>query len=617
MSQIPLAKTTSANGEISCSVEETNRIRISLGLKPLRTEKKDEPQIQKPPTEPKPSQTSVRERIENARHARLRRSRSVASRSIAEQSLFEEDDRDDDRDRDLHAWVERSRQAERSAEKSSSDRPASVPAVLTENAKGLNGAAAIPGVDETVSLTVGESKTLTLRDVALDEGDQDDLLEDHIDTRATQKKMDINGMLYDGTDRAEFQRNDGGDGVDSAAEPNVYSAARTERVIESDYKPEKTKVFSKKRLRRDGKKRRRTRKKGDELPLSTGHVLALRKAADANIGEDSDEEDSHYRALANARKATDRKRSGDASEAVLDAVEEAALELDNDESMQGNERKIVVDDMNMFLGRVGGVSAEDGTDTSPEETTFVNKSDGQRPDHNDMEVVLEGLKKIESDIPPPPPAEEPPIAKQATPAESQDPSETNGMTGIAATLNRLRTMGELNQRAPQRGRAKDKQYDDDEDSDSGDGKPRVMLSYTDEHGNQLTPKEAYRLMSHKFHGSKPGQNKREKQIRRMLEERRMRNIQAMHSNDTPLASTAALRAETRKLASAHVVLSGSKAMNAIDADQRDGKNAKGKSRSKRSRDKKEEGLPADSQPQEKVAFTIGGGIGRSSKRRRR
>lgn len=34
------ANVTENNGEISCSVEETNRIRIALGLKPLDTSRK-------------------------------------------------------------------------------------------------------------------------------------------------------------------------------------------------------------------------------------------------------------------------------------------------------------------------------------------------------------------------------------------------------------------------------------------------------------------------------------------------------------------------------------------------------------------------------------------------
>ena len=33
---IPSAKTSESNGEISCSIEETNRVRLQLGLKPLK-----------------------------------------------------------------------------------------------------------------------------------------------------------------------------------------------------------------------------------------------------------------------------------------------------------------------------------------------------------------------------------------------------------------------------------------------------------------------------------------------------------------------------------------------------------------------------------------------------
>ena len=37
--RFPKATVSETNGEISCSIEETNRIRISLGLKPLNLEK--------------------------------------------------------------------------------------------------------------------------------------------------------------------------------------------------------------------------------------------------------------------------------------------------------------------------------------------------------------------------------------------------------------------------------------------------------------------------------------------------------------------------------------------------------------------------------------------------
>jgi hypothetical protein len=38
----------------------------------------------------------------------------------------------------------------------------------------------------------------------------------------------------------------------------------------------------------------------------------------------------------------------------------------------------------------------------------------------------------------------------------------------------------------------------------------IELSYTDDKGRKLTPKEAFRQLSYKFHGKKPGKNRLEK-----------------------------------------------------------------------------------------------------------
>lgn len=41
----------------------------------------------------------------------------------------------------------------------------------------------------------------------------------------------------------------------------------------------------------------------------------------------------------------------------------------------------------------------------------------------------------------------------------------------------------------------------------------IVLKYTDEFGNELTPKEAYKELSRKFHGTKPGKKRIEKMLK--------------------------------------------------------------------------------------------------------
>ncbi|RMX51409.1 hypothetical protein pdam_00012621, partial [Pocillopora damicornis] len=84
-------------------------------------------------------------------------------------------------------------------------------------------------------------------------------------------------------------------------------------------------------------------------------------------------------------------------------------------------------------------------------------------------------------------------------------------------------------------------------------KPDVKLEYYDDNGRPLTPKEAFRFMSHKFHGKASGKMKTEKRMKKQQDEMA---LQKMNSGDTPL-NTAALLIEKQKNAqSPFVILSG-------------------------------------------------------------
>lgn len=49
-------------------------------------------------------------------------------------------------------------------------------------------------------------------------------------------------------------------------------------------------------------------------------------------------------------------------------------------------------------------------------------------------------------------------------------------------------------------------------------RPAVKLDYVDDDGRPLCPKEAFRYLSHKFHGKGPGKNKQEKRIKKAVQE---------------------------------------------------------------------------------------------------
>lgn len=82
-------------------------------------------------------------------------------------------------------------------------------------------------------------------------------------------------------------------------------------------------------------------------------------------------------------------------------------------------------------------------------------------------------------------------------------------------------------------------------------KPNVEISYTDEFGRDLTPKEAWKDLSHKFHGKGSGTNKREKLLKKIEDERKRI---AMSSGDTPMGTNAAFQARQERTGSATMVL---------------------------------------------------------------
>lgn len=54
--------------------------------------------------------------------------------------------------------------------------------------------------------------------------------------------------------------------------------------------------------------------------------------------------------------------------------------------------------------------------------------------------------------------------------------------------------------------------------DKDNYKPNVKLEYIDDSGRLLNEKEAFRYLSHKFHGKGPGKNKIEKRLKKNEQE---------------------------------------------------------------------------------------------------
>lgn len=86
-------------------------------------------------------------------------------------------------------------------------------------------------------------------------------------------------------------------------------------------------------------------------------------------------------------------------------------------------------------------------------------------------------------------------------------------------------------------------------------RPNVKLEYIDDSGRLLNEKEAFRYLSHKFHGKGPGKNKIEKRLKKNEQDGLMMK---MSSTDTPLGTLTMLQHKQKETNSPYIVLSGSK-----------------------------------------------------------
>ncbi|XP_033733717.1 U4/U6.U5 tri-snRNP-associated protein 1-like [Pecten maximus] len=86
-------------------------------------------------------------------------------------------------------------------------------------------------------------------------------------------------------------------------------------------------------------------------------------------------------------------------------------------------------------------------------------------------------------------------------------------------------------------------------------RPDVKLEYVDNDGRKLNAKEAFRQLSHRFHGKGSGKKKQEKRQKKLEEEQLMKT---MSSTDTPLGTLNLLKEKQKSEKSSYVVLTGNK-----------------------------------------------------------
>ncbi|GJD09926.1 SART-1 family protein DOT2 [Galdieria sulphuraria] len=294
---------------------------------------------------------------------------------------------------------------------------------------------------------------------------------------------------------------------------------------------------------------------------------------DAN-GDKSSNGPSPFEAIYNRSGDTQQESSGwrrvrflreRGADRVLNAIQETGFfESSKSDTEQGNET-LVLDDLTEFvynldpdsfprddrvstkalspLSPVAKVSREEETSIHHDEERGNISMSSEHSDRDGRDDMINDLDSNETD------------RKEDLEADlvSIGLEEEPVSMGVSAALKHLQMTGNLRQDIEQVGRTKDERIADARQSE--EGSKRIKLEYIDEFGRELTPKEAFRQLSYKFHGKGPGKAKQEKRLRKYIQELRSKMLSS--GDDTPLHSVRHLKEETKQSAVPYVVLQSS------------------------------------------------------------
>ncbi|KXN89099.1 U4/U6.U5 tri-snRNP-associated protein 1 [Leucoagaricus sp. SymC.cos] len=652
--------------EESISLEETNKIRISLGLKPLTDDKA--------PANDKEAQAETNYKKQREREVKERETKRIAEgiakvrnrrelhASLKGATLGDADGGVDD----TLKWIKRSKKKERELAKKRQEELEQMDKVFQAEytERDLEGLKVSHDFD---TLDEGEARILTLKDSRILDNEEDELQNIEMaeeERRQKNQEIKIKRRDYTGYDDEEFEEGNQGmkrsilakydeelegpkdsgfrlgsavvsnkvkqeeerQSAAAAVNKSLLSIDYTKNLDISDYKQVGEIGFKKPKT----KKKRSSRRAPDvsepidvsQMEVDEKPIIPIQRERDLNANFVDDDE--LQAALARSRRAKLNKPKKLSPEELAKRVaeqraqEEASsndtnIKVEDDSGAEG----LMFDDTSEFVRSVGiepavKPEAELGEPTLPTtrvesrgrspsrdasmasgdvaleelETGEIQVEDEENEDY-DMAMLNEiedAIKKTE--------------AEEAATGEDLVGTETEQTfsAGMASTLTLLRQQGILAQpsahqqerekvqlrrdlwlanlrsrlaerdlgRLQSRGGNKDqaqREYEnrmrEQQEARENlemfkDYKPDVNIVYYDEFGRQLTPKEAWKALSHKFHGKGSGKMKTEKRLKKIAEEKKK---EAMASGDTPLSMNKAFQQRQEKTGQAHFVLS--------------------------------------------------------------
>lgn len=649
------------DGSISISIEETNRLRAQLGLKPLQVvaRAEDVPVSVAPVLEAKPSAAQVRQRIEASRARRTR------DQLVAEGGAIVDDT---EAELDPAAWVARMRAMERQRPRQSRAKPQD-DAESEEEQEEETDLANIRVTHRLrdLDLKAGDTITLTLKDSRLideagdlreegpdllenpevratvdrrrrererkqgaaynpveDEEEDEFLLHDdgvpkkkqkrdilaHYDEWAVEAKTakkPKDGELKQGFALADLERHPANNPVDFPTPVTLTSAIGVQRdfmtheeaaaVFKNPQKKKKKTILRRQRLQEE-----------DEEPAAPAEVVQLagkRPVRGAGGGDEPDRTDDDY---LYEQLAMRRRKAGAAvaAEAVPDEVlggpKPAAASAAAAVAEMVSVVTAVAEEAAAAPKSVSGFQSVGIVDIKPDEPSAHLPSkfelSGTTEFCRALRTPLEKLEDLKLERLPTPklataaakrglaaavsaapapgqwrggdetPAEGEGSESRGVAPESSSESEGEGITeeekkvvegilseslldgGIASALSYLKSRGELSLDAGRKGR----KNQDNVPLHVSTNPKDVKLEYRDDYGRVMTPKEAFRYISWVFHGKGPGKRKREKLLKKMELEKKLKSLATNHSK---LPTIRALQKQQKSTKQPYLVLTGS------------------------------------------------------------
>ena len=510
----------------SLSLDEANRVRLSLGLRPLEVD----------------GETGADERVVPERPAEpVARDEAVATSHAPQGPTLGQG-----ASMSARAWIQHARRqaqvhaAERAAQADKEQAAAAPPAYTSQDTHGLRVAHDLAELD-------GHERILTLRDAGVLDMEEDELEEAMTQRRAPPSAS--SGVLdkYDHVETldAPAPRADVGFRLGEAMDAPLRTEAlasesRHAQHVSLDY--EKNVPVS------DYDTAFKKRKKKSRQPRRVWVEESAPARAEALV-----DDDELAASLARAR----RQRAKASMKKVTPAMVAQSVAAHQDEAPAAD--GLLFDGTSNFVQQI--VERKEAPRRSaPEHASPA--ADAEAPEH---------ASAPEPPSPPVPASPHGPVdeAPATSPTDAPHPAAEADPSSVASVLQYLRSQGTLESTSSeQREHEKTQlQYDawlhrhrdhadDDDDAQAimdkfKDYKPDIKIEYHDEFGRTLSTKEAWKQLSHTFHGTAPGHRAQEKRLRRIAEEQRR---ERMLAGDTS-AMTQAFQARSERTGQAHMVLS--------------------------------------------------------------